>query len=593
MRLERRRRAVVSRRAINAGGLAVAATLLSGTVAQAKTFTVTTTGDSNAAPYSGTLRGAINGANHYGGLYPGTTSKITFQSGLSGSIDLGSPLPGITSPVDIDGPGARVLTVNGGGGPQIFGILPGLAPSSISGLTITGTNGAYPAIEANSGLTLDGVTVSGNHDTRYGGGVDVDSGAALNIENSTISGNTGPNGGGIGAYGSELTIANSTITGNSATAGGGGGIEADTGTLTVSDSTISGNHAAGFGGGIEISSGATSASLDDTIVAGNSADTSGPDVDRQTGAPAPSASFSLIGNLSGSGITPDSTDIAGQDPQLGQLQNNGGQTNTMLPADNSPVIDQGKAFGAATDQRGLTRPVDLPGYPNAPGGDGADIGAVELRPSEVLPTITGLSPGSGAAGFSVVITGTHLASATKVLFGSTAATFTINSDTQITATAPAGSGTVNVRVVSPGGESPVVAADAFAYRRRVMVKQFHNQRITLTTPPLAGCTAATRRLPVGFSSTRIRGSTAHKLRFSSARFYIGKGIKHKRHGHTTYTPNAITHKATATLGLKLNGDKPGRRLLRVVVYYKTTVMKHHQKQTITVSKTVTARFRIC
>jgi hypothetical protein len=51
----------------------------------------------------------------------------------------------------------------------------------------------------------------------------------------------------------------------------------------------------------------------------------------------------------------------------------------MLPADNSPVIDQGDAFGAVQDQRGVPRPVGLPGYPNAAGGDGSDIGSVELR----------------------------------------------------------------------------------------------------------------------------------------------------------------------------------------------------------------------
>jgi hypothetical protein len=50
------------------------------------------------------------------------------------------------------------------------------------------------------------------------------------------------------------------------------------------------------------------------------------------------------------------------------------------------VVNKGSAFGLTTDQRGLTRPVAFPGVANssAAGGDGSDIGAVELQ----LPTPT-------------------------------------------------------------------------------------------------------------------------------------------------------------------------------------------------------------
>jgi hypothetical protein len=46
---------------------------------------------------------------------------------------------------------------------------------------------------------------------------------------------------------------------------------------------------------------------------------------------------------------------------------NGGPTPTHRPGPNSPVLDQGKSFGAATDQRGEPRQVDLPGSANAVG----------------------------------------------------------------------------------------------------------------------------------------------------------------------------------------------------------------------------------
>ncbi|HXW81871.1 MAG TPA: choice-of-anchor Q domain-containing protein, partial [Acidimicrobiales bacterium] len=69
------------------------------------------------------------------------------------------------------------------------------------------------------------------------------------------------------------------------------------------------------------------------------------------------------------------------DPMLGPLQDNGGPTDTMALLPGSPAIDAGDSFGLTTDQRGDPRPVDFPGLPNAPGGDGADIGAFEVQPA--------------------------------------------------------------------------------------------------------------------------------------------------------------------------------------------------------------------
>ncbi len=72
------------------------------------------------------------------------------------------------------------------------------------------------------------------------------------------------------------------------------------------------------------------------------------------------------------------------------------------------------------------------------------------------PTVTRLTPASGpaAGGNNVVIEGTNLSGATAVNFGTTPATnLVVNSPTQITATAPAGTSTVNVSVTTPGGTS--------------------------------------------------------------------------------------------------------------------------------------------
>lgn len=84
-----------------------------------------------------------------------------------------------------------------------------------------------------------------------------------------------------------------------------------------------------------------------------------------------------------------------------------------------------------------------------------------------MPVVTGLSVATGgqAGGESVVITGTGFTGATAVSFGSiAAATFVLNSDTQITATSPAGvAGLVDVTVTGLGGKSAVSPADGYTY----------------------------------------------------------------------------------------------------------------------------------
>jgi hypothetical protein len=65
-------------------------------------------------------------------------------------------------------------------------------------------------------------------------------------------------------------------------------------------------------------------------------------------------------------------------PQLGPLAQNGGGMPTHAVLLNSPVLDAGNSSGLTIDERLAPRPVDLPFVPNAPGGDGSDIGAFEL-----------------------------------------------------------------------------------------------------------------------------------------------------------------------------------------------------------------------
>jgi Right handed beta helix region len=243
--------------------------------------------------------------------------------------------------------------------------------------------------EYTGSLTVQGSTISGNHADNGGAGVLTTYNGPVTIENSTVSGNTAAgssphngNGGGIDITGqlSDVLIRNSTLAGNQASYGGGLFSSQPQGhSLTVEASTIAGNTAAIAGGGAFHYPSAPSPALLDTIVAGNTNAVT-PDLSGTF-----DAGFSLIGDPTGASIneTVPGSDIVGQNPQLGPLADNGGPTQTMAPASGSPVVDKGSAFGLSTDQRGILRPIDFPAISNsaAAGADGADIGAVELQPS--------------------------------------------------------------------------------------------------------------------------------------------------------------------------------------------------------------------
>jgi hypothetical protein len=72
--------------------------------------------------------------------------------------------------------------------------------------------------------------------------------------------------------------------------------------------------------------------------------------------------------------------------------------------------------------------------------------------------VSSMVPSHGNAGTTVTITGGGFAGATAVRFGSAKArSFTVDSDSSITAVAPTGSGTVGVSVTTPAGTSSITA----------------------------------------------------------------------------------------------------------------------------------------
>ena len=76
---------------------------------------------------------------------------------------------------------------------------------------------------------------------------------------------------------------------------------------------------------------------------------------------------------------------------------------------------------------------------------------------KITPVLKTFAPISGPVGTQVILTGTSLLQATSVKFAGKAATFTVNSDTQLTTTVPVGAVTGKISVTTAGGTSTTSA----------------------------------------------------------------------------------------------------------------------------------------
>jgi predicted outer membrane repeat protein len=369
-------------------------------------FDINATGDPgmNVGIYSLTLTQGYS-SNYGGAIYSRSADLIISNSTVSdssttglvsgGAIDLrygsltiqGSEISGNSS---------------GSSGGAIYAQGSTLDPTTvqISDSTITGnstSNGgdggglsAYRSTTAIENSTISGNSTSG--DSGFGGGIHSALGE-ITVEGSTISGNSTEDdharGGGLASRVNTTTIESSTVSGNS-TAGleaDGGGVFATDGTLAIRNSTIADNHVYGYanGGGVFATYVSPDPVLTNTIVADNSASGTGPDVFSPVPADTFQAAFTLVEDTQNSVIktTVPGSNIFGVDPGLQPLADNGtlNGTETHALSLSSPVIDCGSSGSAATDQRGLPRPVDLSGRTNstAAGANGADMGAFELQ----------------------------------------------------------------------------------------------------------------------------------------------------------------------------------------------------------------------
>jgi len=425
-RNERRKRAA---RVAAGTGLGATAALAMAGPALAQDYTVTTLNPDGAA---GSLRAQVEAANSSQGA-----DRILFQSGLTGTIALTEGDLGINDDLQIVGPGADEITVDGGANGQIFALFgPGERPltAGISGLTVQNANGDFGGaiISGNTDLTLEDLVLTGNRSFYSGAVVYAGVAGSLTVRNSTFSRNTSGTGGAIFVGNQDVLIQGSTFERNRASEFGGalvaaygaaphtveienstfvrntGGLaggaitplpnDAPEGTfdpsLEIRSSTISGNTAIAAGGGI--AGGFSEASIDNSIVAGNSA-IYGPDLYSGSFGLGPqeragdcgcaydfpfNAGFSLIEDPAQAEIneTVAGSNILNKDPELDSLADNGGPTRTQALEPDSPVINKGSSPLTA-DQRGEKRPVLYTGIASstAAGANGADMGAFELQ----------------------------------------------------------------------------------------------------------------------------------------------------------------------------------------------------------------------
>lgn len=359
---------------------------------------------------------------------------INFSADLDGEvITLTSEQLTINADVTISGPGANLLTIRrsstiGTSAFRIFHISPA-RNVTISGLTISNGNAHGSPIDAGGGIYSD----QGN----------------LTVDRCSLTGNVAEKGGAICNDGGRfpigiLTLTHSTLSGNSAAEGGAiyngalpDGTFEDKGSLaSIANCTFSGNSAGENGGALCNTVFLTQATVvnctfsDNTAPHGSSVDTTGGFLTVgnsifKSGGPGQSVSkditnpvlhdlgynvFSDHPTYQGSHFFSDNNQF-NTDPRLGPLQDNGGPTFTHAPLADSPAIDKGKNLASdachnpvITDQRGFPRPVSFnPAIPRPSGGDGSDVGAVEL--SGLAPSLGNISTRLGVGASDNVLIG--------------------------------------------------------------------------------------------------------------------------------------------------------------------------------------------
>jgi hypothetical protein len=180
------------------------------------------------------------------------------------------------------------------------------------------------------------------------------------------------------------------------------------------------------------------------------------------------------------------------------------------------VVSDTSIIASAPPQAAGTYDITVTAYDKVSAFTGADRYSYSIS---LAPSVTGISPstGSTAGGTLVAITGNAFTGVTRVSFGSAVASFTVNSDTSITATAPSqGAGTFDVIVATPMGTSPTAAADQFTY---TVATTPAVTSLSLSSGSTAGGTVVT------ITGTNFTGATAVSFGTVAASFVVNSDTR--------------------------------------------------------------------
>jgi hypothetical protein len=518
--------------------------------ASAATITVTTTNDSG----SGSLRQAISDA------IGGDTIVVP-----SGTYDLATVLI-VDKALTITGAGARTTVLDGGGTSRVFSLQAPAAQVTIVGVTIRNgkaTNGGGIASQVPLMLNDDAILGNIASDGSGGGnGGGLYTAAPFTVERDLFAGNTADGDGGAIEFtpGSPFVgaIADSTLTQN--TAGGAGGalndFNSSTETVNLEGDSFVANSAA-RGGNFRAWTG-TTITMHNTLLAQGSAAV-GPNCAYGGGAILTSLGYNAQDLNDPNCFLTMSTDQNTVNPRLGLLQNNGGGTDTLLPAAGSPLVGAGDPTGCSpSDQRGVPRPQ----------GERCDIGAVErttlvpgtpvvtdITRSGAVATATadpGFLGGSYSfrygttAGYGLMTSSVPLLGATGLQTASTSLAGLAPGTTyhvQLVITAPDGTAASPDATFTTAGTAPVlppILSDVRLSRTRFRVGPHMTAIAASSYEPVPGQPTTTRK-----PKRKKRAPAGSEFQFTlsdlaSVRIEITGKVKGLRRGRRCVVPRATT-----------------------------------------------------
>jgi hypothetical protein len=391
-------------------------------------------------------------------------------------------------------------------------------------------------------------------------------------------------GGGEWIEGMDLTSTDDAFINNTATGATGSSSDYWTwgaGLGIVNSSCTDTSHTVGVATNLDVAG--------NTVTGGTAADING------------SGIYTGCGPGTGSDLTLQDSTVSGNSSVAGSVAGIGGETADHLTLTNS--IDTGNTGGSDLGGFNGSGGSITASYSDACAGGAALPGtgnlcaapalarATDVHETAASPTIDKGSNALVPAGLSTDIFGSS-----RILPGTLLCSGTVPAIVDIGAAeyVPAAPTCPKPTPIPPPAPAP-----------QVTTAHVGNQQITLVTPALSACTASTGKLAATLSSAT--GTKGTKLKFSSAAFYIDKGIKHTTHKTkhlkdgktkhikiTVYEPNATAHHVPTTVELSLTGLKAGTHTLKVILSYKETKKEKHGKhKTVTVTKTVKTPFTVC